>query len=74
MKNLCGKTRPVSNPYEVWHDARIGWTWYVLKKYQADDEKPFARWLCHVVTPIVPRGETGDVYVKDITQSATRIK
>lgn len=79
-KNLCGKTRPVDKPYEIWQNNRafaIGgevqpagsWQWLVLKKYQAPDKEeqnPQARWLCMVKTPIVPDGEMGDVYISDI--------
>ena len=50
------------------------WTWYVLKKWQADDDKPYARWFCDVVTPYVPNGEMGDVYVSSIKEGAVRIK
>ena len=74
MKNLCGKTRPVSNPYEVWQSLDGSWIWNVLKKWQADDNKPYGRWFCNVVTPIVPHGELGDVYVCDIKKYARRIK
>lgn len=73
-KNPCGKTRPTSNPYEVWRAGT--WTWNVLKKYQAEDKErmnPYARWFCNVVTPIVPEGELGDVYVRDITSMARRV-
>ena len=71
MKNECLKTRPKDQPYEVWQAGT--WTWYVLKKWQADDDKPYARWFCNVVTPICPDGEMGDVYVSEIKESATRI-
>lgn len=72
MKNLCGKTVKRENAYEVW---RAGdWTWYVLKKWQADDNKPYARWFCDVVTPMCPHGEMGDVYAADVMNSAVRIK
>lgn len=71
MKNLCGKTRPKTNPYEVWRAGT--WTWQVLKKWQADDQKPYARWFCNVITPMCPDGEMGDVYVKDIITYAVRI-
>jgi hypothetical protein len=71
MKNLCAKSRPASNPYEVWQAGT--WTWYVLKKWQANDDKPFARWFCLVKTPIVPDGELGDVYVSEIKGQAHRI-
>ena len=71
-KNLCAKIRPKDNPYEVWQAG--SWTWNVLKKWQADDNKPYARWFCNVVTPICPDGEMGDVYVKDIIHCAMKVK
>mgnify|MGYP001582356862 CR=1 FL=1 len=71
MKNLCNKLRPANNPYEVWGNSPLlpDWNWYVLKKYQNqenEDKNQLARWFCCVKTPIVPEGEYGDVYVKDI--------
>lgn len=72
MKNLQAKTVTRENAYEVWQAG--DWKWYVLKKWQIDDNKPYARWFCEVVTPIVPNGEKGDVYVKDIKDNAIRIK
>jgi len=72
MKNLCSKTVKRADAYEVWGTST--WTWYVLKKWQADDNKPYARWFCDVVTPICPDGEMGDVYVKDIKSNARRIR
>jgi hypothetical protein len=72
MKNLCAKTVNRENAYEVWTTG--DWTWHVLKKWQADDSKPYARWFCDVVTPICPDGELGDVYVQDIVAHAVRIK
>lgn len=57
-KNLCAKT----DPYEIWRDE-----WHVLKKWQTNDDKPYARWFCNV------KGfceEMGDVYVSN----ARRIK
>ena len=74
MKNLQAKTVTRDNAYEVWQTEDGSWTWYVLKKYQVNDNKQYARWLCDVVTPIVPNGETGDVYVADIKSQAIRIK
>jgi hypothetical protein len=68
-KNLCGKTRSVDNPYEVWK-SRDGWTWNVLKKWQVHDDAPYARWFCFVTSPFCPDGEYGDVYVKEITDNA----
>lgn len=71
-KNPCGKVVKRENAYEVWQAGN--WTWYVLKKWQIDDNKPYARWFCEVVSPIVPEGELGDCYVSDIKQYAVRIK
>lgn len=72
MKNLCAKTRPVSDPYEVWQCD--GWTWNVLKKYQANDKKEFARWLVFVTSPICPDGEMGDEYAANIIGHAVCVR
>lgn len=81
MKNECAKTVDREHAYEVWvntvpvFDCEPGtWTWYVLKKWQADDNKPYARWFCDVVTPMCPDGEMGDTYVSDIKPYAKRIR
>jgi hypothetical protein len=73
MKNLCAKTVKRENAYEVWESFDGSWTWYVLKKWQADDDKPYARWFCSVVTPHIPNGELGDVYVADIKANAVKV-
>lgn len=73
MKNLCAKTVDRAHAYEVWQSLDGSWTWYVLKKWQVDDNKENARWFCDVVTPIVPEGEMGDVYVKEIKDNAKRV-
>lgn len=70
-KNLCGKTRDKSNPYEVWEGN--GWRWAVLKKWQANDAKPYARWFCFVTSPYCPDGEMGDVYVSEIKSAAVKV-
>lgn len=75
MKNLCAKTRPVSKPYEVW--VAGDWEWHVLKKYQADDKKPFARAFCAVFSPItraqMSNGyELGDCYISDYQNIAEK--
>jgi len=75
-KNLCGKTRPVSNPYEVWECEGAGWTWKVLKKYQTPSKEidnPLARWLCAVSSPMTGGSiDMGDTYVTDIKSVAVR--
>jgi hypothetical protein len=81
MKNLCNKTVKKENAYEIWEnsipfmDCPVGtWTWYVLKKWQADDDKEYGRWFCFVTSPFCPEGEYGDTYVWDIKSVAKRIK
>lgn len=76
MKNLCNKTRPVSNPYEVWSSFDGSWRWLVLKKYQTPEKEasnPYARWFCKVYSPFVPEGEMGDTYTREIKSGAIRI-
>lgn len=76
-KNLCAKTVKPENAYEIWQSFDGNWTWYVLKKWQTPEketENEYARWYCLVKTPIVPDGEYGDTYVKDIKSNARRIK
>ena len=70
-KNECAKMRSEDNPYEVWQGD--GWTWKVLKKWQADDNKPYARWFCFVTSPFCSGGEMGDVYVSEIKSQAVKI-
>jgi hypothetical protein len=72
MKNLQSKTVSEENAYEIW--AAPGWKWYVLKKWQADDNKPYGRWFCKVYSPFCPEGEYGDTYVSDIKKVAIRVK
>lgn len=67
VRNLCAKTRPESDPYEVWQNPDGTWTWKVLKKYQVNDDKPFARWFCAVTSPFTfGSSELGDCYVRDV--------
>lgn len=76
-KNLCGKTRNVDEPYEVWQTPDGSWTWNVLKKYQTPEKEatnPYARWFCAVKTPMTGGSwELGDTYVKDIKNYARKI-
>lgn len=73
MKNTALKTRPVTEPYEVWQSHDGLWTWKVLKKWQADDTKPYSRWFCFVTSPFCPDGEYGDVYVEEIKSVALKV-
>jgi hypothetical protein len=70
--NPAAKTRPETEPYEIW-EAPGGWRWLVLKKYQADDHKPYARWFCKVYSPMLPGGELGDVYASEVMSNARRV-
>jgi hypothetical protein len=85
-KNLCGKTRPVEEPYEVWRMGKENdashWEWRILKKYQKptrEAENEYARWFCAVSSPITREQmssgyELGDVYVSEIKHSAIRVE
>ena len=76
-KNLCGKTVKVENAYEVWATADGSWKWYVLKKWQNEENEAtneYARWFCFVTSPFVPEGEYGDTYVKEIKENAFKLK
>ena len=72
MANTMAKMRKVNNPYEVW---RVGdWEWRVLKKWQADDSKPFARWCCAVMSPYTQGSyDMGDSYAQDIIDMAYKV-
>lgn len=76
MKNECSKRRPATNPYEIWQGC--GFTWKVLKKYQAPDKEAtnhYARWMCAVSSPFTHGDEEmGDVYVREIKSQAVRVK
>src|SRR5690348_6031098 len=75
--NPCGKTVTRENAYEVWQSYDGLWTWYVLKKWQAplaEAKNPYARWYCNVTSPFTSdRGDTGDVYVREIKSVARKL-
>lgn len=72
MKNTQAKTRPIDKPYEIWVDG--DWEWRVLKKWQVDDDKPFAKWFCGVKSPYTYGDYAlGDVYVSGIKEAAIKI-
>lgn len=73
VKNEMAKKRPVDNPYEIWKSANGEWEWRVLKKWQADDFKQYARWYCAVKSPhTFGSWEYGDVYAADVRRVARR--
>ena len=66
MKNLKGKTRPTTNPYETLTDPRTGWVYKVLKHYKSTEAEladPQARVFCEVEGFYT---EMGDVYVSEV--------
>lgn len=72
VKNTMAKTRPVDRPYEIWRAG--SWEWRVLKKWQVDDRKPFARWFCSVSSPYTMGGaDLGDCYASDIMREAVLV-
>lgn len=81
MKNTQLKTRPVDDPYEIWEGKaslggeNLNFTWHVLKKWQVDDDKQYARWYCAVKSEATYGSwEYGDVYVEEIKHFGKRIK
>ena len=75
-KNLCGKTRPLDNPYEVWRN-NSGWEWRILKRYQSPENEaknPYARVMCAVKSPFTYGSfEYGDTYIRDIINDAVKV-
>lgn len=61
MRTLMGKTRPEDRPYMIFEGGPFGPT-RVLKGYQGDDAKPYARWFVRVGPDL------GDTYVADIVR------
>lgn len=75
-KNLCGKTRGVNDPYEIWVSYDGTWEWRVLKKYQKpslEAKNQYARWFCAVRTPMTYGDyDMGDVYMREIIRYANK--
>lgn len=69
QKNPYGKTRPADKPYEIWASPDGSWRWEILRKYQLDDEKQYARAFGRVRSPYVPHGELGDFYLAVLTEA-----
>jgi hypothetical protein len=67
--NPMGKSRKVDAPYLIIKGG--GWEWRVLKAWQADPSKMYARWFVSVSSPHTFGGsDTGDSYVSEIAQMA----
>jgi len=75
MKNLCAKTRPFENPHEVWIDRMMGIEYRIVKKFQADDNKPYARWNVWVKSPFAGNMWTGprSAYVSDVKSGSYKV-
>ena len=61
--NPMGKSRKPGDAYITTTDVRTGWKYEILKTYQLDGSKPYARAFCNV------HGfetEMGDTYIADI--------
>ena len=75
-KNMCGKTRKIDEPYEIWRGPS-GFEWRVLKKYQNEkneSENPYARWFCGVKSNFTYDSfEYGDVYVSEIKSRGVKV-
>jgi len=61
-----------SKALEVWQSGK--WTWYVLKKWQNNDNEFNAKWLCAIVNPDYPSGHIEDVLVEHVKRQAVRVK
>lgn len=48
MKNPAAKTRKPDQPYATWTDLRSGWKYKLLKSWQGDNSKEYARWFVDV--------------------------
>lgn len=74
-KNPCAKTVTPEQAYEIWQ-SEDGFTYYVLKKYQSpehEERNEFSRWYVFTTSPMVPKGEYGDGYAKEIKEKAHKL-
>lgn len=65
-KNPANKERRLykgDKPYATWTDPRSGWVYKLVKSWQADNSKPYARWFCLVDGDFE---EYGDCYAADL--------
>ena len=78
MKNPCGVTRKLEEPYEIWKSPDGTWEWRVLKKNQSPEgeaQNPNAIWFCAVRSPHTFGGwEMGSCYVRTVTFGNVRVK
>ena len=75
MKNPCGKTVGVNEPYEVYRNEATNFEWRVLKKWQVDDNKEYARWFVAAKSPATFGSyDMGDEYVANIKRYGTKVE
>jgi len=68
MPILCSKRRDVEKPWAIFEGG--DWEWRVLKNWQKDPEKEYARFHCAVSSPhTFGSYDIGDVYCKDILET-----
>jgi hypothetical protein len=68
--NPMGRSRPVDKPYLTFKNMN-GFEYRVLKSYQLNDEKPFARWFTATRSPYTMGSwELGDAYVADVVSGS----
>ncbi len=73
-KNPCWKTVTIEKAYEVWQTPDWSREWNVLKKYQIDDQKPYARWFVAVKSPMTYwKYEMWDEYAENIMKVAVKV-
>lgn len=63
MKNVAAKSRKPTNPYATWTDQRNGWKYRLLKSWQGDNSKEYARWFVEVDGYF---REMGDAYTREV--------
>jgi hypothetical protein len=69
-RTAMGKSRPTDNPYMTFEGD--GFEYRVLKSYQADDSKPYARWFLATKSPYTMGSwELGDGYVAEVVNGAS---
>src|SRR5213596_3794498 len=66
-----GKSRKTDNAYITFGSLDGSWTWKLLKSWQGDDGKAYARWFMDVSSPYTMGGsDMGDTYVYDVLVAA----
>lgn len=75
MIGLTKKTADVDSPQAVFAGAGGSWEYRVLKTWQNDDAKPYARWFMAVKSPMTWGSfDVGDTYVRDVVLNAELVQ